>query len=521
MAPAPLSSITRMWRRASLRTQLVFIIAGLLLLTLAVTTFVSASLFRQELLRNMDDDLYTNRANVSTYLTAQTVDQSRAHEPAIVRFYGVLLDDEGERMVLTDEDGQREYVSTHHHVEGQDTPQIPEVSASEVLEMRGESMDVSGTVEGSRGWRVQFYRLVDDSATLAIAMPLEQVETQVERATFLVATIGLLATLGASTIAYAVVTRAFRPLFRVEKTAGAIADGDFSQRVETTAPPDTEIGRLSRSLNVMLEHIEQAFTEKDVSEQKMRRFIQDASHELRTPLVTIRGFSELYRQGGVSDNPEAVGAAMERIESEAKRMGQLVEDMLTLARLDEQRPLQLSEVDLNLIAHDAVLDLSVNAPDREVSVLGLDGGAPRSAPVRGDEGKLRQIVSNLVTNALRYTPEGTPIELAVGTDSLIHGRTDSVLQVIDHGRGISEEAASKIFERFYRAEDSRDRASGGTGLGLAIVAAIAAQHQGTVRHAETPGGGATMTLRLPMVEPSDQSDHESDADEDDVNADLS
>ena len=511
MAFAPLRSIARRWRGASLRTQLVFIISGLLLLTLAVTTFVSASLFRQELLRNLDEDLYTNRNNISMYLTEMgTEPEDRANALAILRFYGVLLTNDGESMHLN---------ATHQRVDGQDLPEMPELTAEDVLAQAGQSFEVSGTEEGSRGWRVQVYRLESGEASLAIALPLETVDTSVERATFLVATIGMLATLGASTIAYGVVTRAFRPLYRVEKTASVIAGGDFSQRVETTAPAETEIGRLSRSLNVMLEHIEEAFSAKTASEQKMRQFIQDASHELRTPLVTIRGFSELYRQGGVSDDPEAVGAAMERIESEAKRMGQLVEDMLTLARLDEQRPLQLAPVDLNLIAHDTAMDTSVNAPDRTVSVVGLDSGFPAPAPTLGDEGRIRQIVSNLVTNALRYTPEGSPIELVVGTESLIAGRTDSVLRVRDHGEGISEDDAARIFERFYRADNSRGRHTGGTGLGLAITAAIAAQHGGTVRHRQTPGGGATMTLRLPMVEPSDQSDHESDVEDDEL-ADL-
>lgn len=505
----PFSSITRTWRGASLRTQLVLIISGLLILTLFVTTFVSASLFRQELIRNMDEDLYANRNNISIYLT-RVYNEDYGNELAILRFYGVLLSNDGE---------PQETRATHRTSEIQDLPQIPELDADEVSERAGESFDVPGTLEGSRGWRVQVYRLESGEESLAIALPLETVETSVERATFLVATIGLLATLGASTIAYAVVTRAFRPLFKVEKTAAAIAGGDFSQRVLTSAPADTEIGRLSRSLNVMLEHIEAAFRSKSMSEENMRRFIQDASHELRTPLVTIRGFSELYRQGGISEDPSAVGAAMDRIESEAKRMGQLVEDMLTLARLDEQRPLQMAPADLNLIAHDAIIDMSVNAPDRQTQVTGLDGGPPSAAPVLGDEGKLRQIVTNLVTNALRYTPDDTALEIAVGTAESPTRGTESILEVRDHGEGITEEDAAKIFERFYRADNSRHRETGGTGLGLAICAAIAAQHDGAVRHRPTEGGGATMALYLPTVEPADQSDHESDVDDDDEFAD--
>ncbi|MBE1515299.1 sensor histidine kinase [Nesterenkonia halotolerans] len=502
----PIRSLTQTWRKSSLRTQLVLIMSGLLVLTLFVTTFVSASLFRQELLRNLDEDIESNANSVSMYLTRRSAPEF-GDSQSIFRFYGILMNSEGELLQAN---------STHAAGYGGDIPEIPNMTFDEVLEQWGEPMDVPGTEQGSRGWRVHVIPLENGEDTLAVGLPLEPVETSVERATFLVATIGLLATLGASTIAYALVTRAFRSLFHVEKTAAEIAGGDFSQRVETTAPPETEIGRLSRSLNVMLEHIETAFQAKSASEENMRRFIQDASHELRTPLVTIRGFSELYRQGGVSDNPEAVGMAMGRIESEAKRMGQLVEDMLTLARLDEQRPMQQAPLDLNLIAHDAIMDLAVNAPDRTTQVIGLTGATPAPAPALGDEGRIRQIVTNLVTNALRYTPDGTPLELAVGTQTREDGATDAVLEVRDHGEGIAEEDAAKIFDRFFRADNSRQRETGGTGLGLAICAAIASQHDGTVRHSTTEGGGATMTLRLPMVAPEDQSDHETDIDDEEL-----
>ncbi|MFB9073998.1 sensor histidine kinase [Citricoccus parietis] len=359
------------------------------------------------------------------------------------------------------------------------------------------------------------YRLASGEGSLAIALPLEPVHDSVDRVTSLVVTIGLLATAGASVIAYAVTTRAFKPLLRVERTAAQIAAGDLSRRVEMGAP-DTEVGRLSRSLNAMLAHIETAFRSKEQSEERMRRFIQDASHELRTPLVTIRGFSELYRHGGISD-PDDVGAAMGRIEGEAKRMGQLVEDLLTLARLDEQRPLEHRPVDLMLLANDAVLDARVNAPDRAISLEGLDGGRAGSAPTLGDEGKIRQVVTNLVTNALRYSPAGTPLEIAVGTVDVLpgsvhadgrqmHGSRDSVIEIRDHGPGIDEQDASRVFERFYRADSSRQRETGGTGLGLAIVAAIVAQHDGTVRLEQTPGGGATMSVRMPWVDPTADED---------------
>jgi two-component system OmpR family sensor kinase len=229
----------------------------------------------------------------------------------------------------------------------------------------------------------------------------------------------------------------------------------------------------------------------------MRRFAADASHELRTPLVTIRGFSELYRHGALATD-EDVATAMGRIESEAKRMGSMVEDLLLLARLDEQRPLQQKPVDLQLIAHDAVVDTQASDRSRPVSLTGLGDDRAAPAPVLGDEAKLRQVVGNLVGNALRYTPDGSPIELAVGIRASECGHPLAVIEVRDHGPGISEEDASKVFERFYRADTSRTRETGGSGLGLAIVAAIVGSHGGSVRVEQTDGGGATLVVSLPV-----------------------
>lgn len=247
----------------------------------------------------------------------------------------------------------------------------------------------------------------------------------------------------------------------------------------------------------MLSHIEEAFDAQKRSEVKMRRFVGDASHELRTPLVSIRGYSELYRMGGLP-NDEAVAMAMDRIESESKRMGQLVEDLLALARLDERRVAMNAPVDLLKLATDAANDAFASAPDRTIEVVGLEGAEALTSLVWGDEQRLRQVIANLMTNALRYTPAGSPIEIAVGSVPGVDGTWTSVLQVRDHGPGIHGEDAERVFERFYRADTSRTRETGGTGLGLAIVAAIVGQHDGTVRVEETEGGGATFTIRIPQ-----------------------
>jgi two-component system OmpR family sensor kinase len=227
----------------------------------------------------------------------------------------------------------------------------------------------------------------------------------------------------------------------------------------------------------------------------MRQFVADASHELRTPLAAVRGYAELYRQGAVRE-PADVASAMSRIEGEAGRMGGLVEDLLMLARLDDQRPMTITEVDLTVLAADAAQDAQALGPDRAVTVHGL-GGPLGPTIVPGDEGRLRQVLSNLLSNAMTHTPAGTPIEIAVG---LHPSQASALVEVRDHGPGVDPAHARKVFERFYRADPSRGRAGGGgNGLGLAIVAAIVNAHRGRIGVSQTPGGGATFVVELPTA----------------------
>jgi two-component system OmpR family sensor kinase len=347
------------------------------------------------------------------------------------------------------------------------------------------------------------------------------------------------------------VTSTFAPLREVEDTAARFAAGDFSQRLER-APKNTEVGRLNESLNTMLSRIDSAFADRVKTVEQMRRFVGDASHELRTPLVSVRGYAELYRMGALATTEE-VAQAMERIEKEAIRMGELVQDLLELARIDEAKPLNLTAVDLIPIAQDAALDAMASAPDRTVSVviaepvlavraaepptevepvastsgapttrrMGIAGAtlarlttrrsrvtkplsvttvvpdaAPVSATVRAEENKIRQVVTNLMGNAIRFTPSGSPIEIGVAVDE---PADSAYLSVIDHGDGIPPQIREKIFQRFWRADSSRNRDTGGSGLGLAIVASIVASHGGSVDVTETPGGGATFRVRLPLL----------------------
>jgi two-component system OmpR family sensor kinase len=353
------------------------------------------------------------------------------------------------------------------------------------------------------------------------------------------------------------VTTTFGPLREVENTAARFAAGDFSQRLGG-GTPNTEVGRLNASLNTMLSRIDSAFADRAKTIDQMRRFVGDASHELRTPLVSVRGYAELYRMGALT-KPEDVAQAMERIEKEAIRMGSLVGDLLELARIDEAKPLHLAPVDLVPLASDAALDAMASSPDREVRVIvndpihsatgnsadatgevelratsrtssqatgpiGFAGQTlarlrprrPRPtkevevevgetepptvsrAIVLAEENKIRQVVTNLMGNALRFTDSDSPIEIEITVDE---PNDSAIIALVDHGEGIPPQIREKIFQRFWRADSSRNRDTGGSGLGLAIVASIVASHKGTVDVVETPGGGSTFRVRLPLLHP--------------------
>jgi two-component system OmpR family sensor kinase len=373
-------------------------------------------------------------------------------------------------------------------------------------------------------------------------------------------------------VGVAVVRASLRPLTDMEETAGAIAKGDLTRRVPDL-DPRTEVGRLGQSLNAMLSQIEAAFDARAESEfaarrseERMRQFVADASHELRTPLTAIRGYAEYYRQRGgldeiaggparpalgigtdsgaqpwtVDSGREANGPLgradvdriMQRVEQESLRMGVLVEDMLLLARLDQQRPLERSTVDMLTLAADAVNDARVIAPGRSIN---LTVGSGTALLVIGDEVRLRQVIGNLMSNALNHTPEGTPIEARIRLGDLDEWRVAAaqagraeiaaagrsarsapavIFEVADRGPGLTPEQASHVFERFYRGDQARTRKAGGTGLGLAIVAALVGAHGGAVWVESPPGGGATFHIAIPLApearysgpEPDDSTD---------------
>jgi two-component system OmpR family sensor kinase len=356
-----------------------------------------------------------------------------------------------------------------------------------------EPVTVGSVDHSSVEWRAMTVRGPRGELT-TVAIDLSDVQSTVRALVYAQVGIGAAVLLVLGVAGYAVVHRSLRPLVEVEQTAAAIADGQLDRRVPQR-DPRTEVGRLSLALNGMLAQIQRAVASSESSaeqarssEDRMRRFITDASHELRTPLTTIRGFAELYRQGAVSD----VEMAMSRIESESSRMGLLVEDLLLLARLDAQRPLERHRVDLLALASDAVHDAQSIAPQRDITMEVFDG--PGTPEVLGDEARLRQVLGNLVANALQHTPESAGVTVRVGTVD-----DNAVLEVCDEGPGMSQDDAHRVFERFYRADSSRARASGGTGLGLSIVDSLVYAHGGTVSVTTAPGEGCRFKVNLPRI----------------------
>ncbi|HNA49613.1 MAG TPA: HAMP domain-containing sensor histidine kinase [Mycobacterium sp.] len=351
-----------------------------------------------------------------------------------------------------------------------------------------------GSLNGSHiQWRAVSVRGPNGELT-TVAIDLSDVERTVRSLAWSQVAIGTAVLVVLGVVGYWVVHRSLRPLAEVEQTAAAIAAGELDRRVPQR-DPRTEVGRLSVALNGMLAQIQQAMASSEssaenarMSEERMRRFITDASHELRTPLTTIRGFAELYRQGAARD----VEMLMSRIESESRRMGLLVDDLLLLARLDAQRPLERRRVDLLALASDAVHDAQSIAPQRRITMEVVDG--PGTPEVLGDEARLRQVLGNLMANAVQHTPDTSPITVRVGTAG-----DDAVLEVADQGPGMTPEDAQRVFERFYRTDSSRARASGGTGLGLSIVDSLVYAHGGRVTVTTAPGQGCCFRVSLPRI----------------------
>ncbi|HEY0500459.1 MAG TPA: HAMP domain-containing sensor histidine kinase [Kutzneria sp.] len=487
--------------RMPLRVHLVFGLVLLVAVALFGAWFITSKVLENYLYGQMDNRLHTMLVSTQRQTQDGTVDRPRppfTGRPGGFRLPGRSL------VVLRTATDYREL--SRPTDDGDFRPALPPVGQlSDATAITLVSQD-----SGGPRWRVQVARQGDTE--IVVATDQRDLDTAVTdlRVRSLLICLGALVLVAG--LGYALVRSSMRPLEEVEQTADVIATGELSRRVPVRRP-GSEVGRLANSLNVMLGRIEEAFTARQKSEEgarrsenQMRQFVADASHELRTPLTSIRGYAELYRQGAVTSTAE-VAEVLGRIEDQAARMGLLVEDLLLLARLDQQRPLEQRVVDLTVIAVDAVHDARVLDPDRKIGLhldLAVDpddedeDGNPLT--VLGDEARLRQVLSNLVNNAITHTPAGTPVDVRLSRREE-DGQPLAVVEVADQGPGLTAEQSERIFERFYRADAVRSRENGGTGLGLAIVAALVAAHGGRVELDTAPGDGATFRVLLPQKSP--------------------
>ncbi|GAC1326607.1 MAG: HAMP domain-containing sensor histidine kinase [Mycobacteriales bacterium] len=483
--------------RTPLRVQLVAGMLALVGIALVITGFTAITALRGYLLDRLDNQLRATAGQavgrIERGFTPRGPDQGpgprgdRIEGPSA---YAVQLRTADGGLVAEQLSG----------TDARSAPALPPLTVAQVIDRHGRPFTVEPR-QGTSRWRAVGVPLSDRSGSVLIALSQADADSTLGRLAGIEGVVGALVLALLGLLGYALVRTSLRPLVEMERTAEAIAAGDLTRRVPDR-DPRTEVGRLARALNGMLAQIETAFGAQAaseaaarLSEERMRRFVADASHELRTPLTSIRGFAELYRQGAATGASD-VARAMRRIESEGERMGLLVDDLLLLARLDQHRPLECRPVDLVEVAADAVSDAKAVAPEHsvELQVLGVD-----DVPVvLGDEARLRQVVGNLTSNALTHTPAGTSVRISVGTTQL-DGTRWGTLEVSDDGPGIAAQDVERVFERFYRGDLSRTRASGGSGLGLSIVAAIVSAHGGRVELAPPAEGGACFRVLLPLA----------------------
>jgi two-component system OmpR family sensor kinase len=556
------SSLAEWWNAISLRTKITAVTVLVMTVGLVLSGFGTMTVLRNYLINDADQQISQTLKGV-TASTARADEASRATQFVYAHF------DASGNLTSANQPWQKA------------APVLPSDAAA-LLKQHGDAAFTVKDPAGANAFRMAARQLSDGSVAV-LGLPLASVNRLIAQLFTLFFVFGIVVVLLGAVVTRVLVGSTFGPLRQVERTAAAIADGDFGQRLGNTTA-NTEVGRLNRSLNRMLNRIDGALADRARTIEQMRRFVGDASHELRTPLVSVRGYAELYRMGALQSR-EDIAQAMDRIEREAIRLGALVTDLLALARLDESRELKRTPVELLPLAHDAALDARALAPKRVIRVINHDPELPtgtieilrpvippedpdaalttaarlfrrnapndasitgsirlasarllrarrrngelddeqlRSSPVTGsarpvvlaEEDKLRQVITNLIGSAIRFTADDSPIEIATYVDRL---RSLAVIEVIDHGEGIPPQIRDKIFQRFWRADSSRTRDTGGAGLGLAIVAAIVSGHGGDIGISETPGGGATFRVTLPLLPTPDdepEAEVEDDAEQD-------
>ncbi|NMD55388.1 MULTISPECIES: sensor histidine kinase [Tsukamurella] len=460
---------TSLASRVPLRLSLVAVVVGLVFLGLLASGTALTAAMKDQLLSREDQALRQAAETWARPKPPILPEPSRGGRPP-TRFYQAVFLPDGRQLQISNPD----------------FTQRPDLSG--LGDLDGDAVTVHSAGGGGPEWRV--VQSSSEYGVAFVAVTLTDVDSTLRAMVALELLIGGGVLVIAGGLGYLVVRRSLRPLEEVEATAEAIAAGDLTRRVPE-APAHTEVGRLSTSINTMLHQVQDSFDrvasseeQARAGEERMRRFVGDASHELRTPLTSIRGFAELYRQGATDDT----GFVMSRIESEAERMGLLVEDLLLLARLDARRPLAADTVDLVAVADDVVHAAQAREPGRDIALEAETG----TVALTGDRDRLHQVVTNLVSNALRHTPDEATVRVRLSEEP---GAV--VLAVADTGPGMEPDEAARVFERFYRTDTSRSRGSGGAGLGLSIVHSIVERHGGTVTVDTAPGAGATFTVRLP------------------------
>jgi two-component system OmpR family sensor kinase len=536
-AARPWRGLRRLSSRTPLRTKLIAALGMLVILALAAISSAGIMILRNYLLGQTDSNLQSAVPYAQRELQAYVDSGLTFHITSSVPVYWLPSGAQPTGIVTPGvSPGPGGSVPNTSPL----SPPVLSGAASWLAANQGQPMTVPAQSGGGRWRALGFPARYTDlqgntiTGTVIVAVDVTQVYSTIRQLTIVDLGVSIVILIVLLIVGFAVVQANLRPLVDIEETAGEIAAGHLNRRVPER-DPRTEIGSLGHSLNTMLSQIETAFHAREESEaaahqseERMRRFIADASHELRTPLTAIRGFAEYYRQrGGLvshwdkslaagTDEAGTSGAAravlgagltpddldriMQRVEKEAARMGLLVEDLLLLARLDQQRPLSRQPIDLLSLAADAVHDTRMLAPGRTISLSVQPGAA---FLIIGDEPRLRQVIGNLMSNALTHTPDGTPIEVSISSGILDPRATEPtpavILDVTDHGPGMASEQAHRVFERFYRADQARTRTKGGSGLGLAIVSALVAAHGGVASVRTAPDRGATFRVTLPLA----------------------
>ena len=477
--------------RISLRTKLTTMSVALIGLLLVVSSMGTMALLRTYLQQNTDTLLTSTAVTLADEDPLLLEVRLATHEVTLPRlpsdYYIAYLDTTGTLLI-----GLVSSANGKNDVPNLSGLSLPYVKATGGMPFE---VEVSSKYEDKRlgNWRMVAMPLSNQGGSVVVALPEASNAGLIAQYGAIGTGFGILLLLLSAGAIWITITSALRPLREVERTAAMVAAGDTSQRL-LERDKSTEIGRLNSSLNSMLDSIDNAMSSRNNTVDQMRRFVSDASHELRTPLVTLRGYAELYRIGALKKKAD-IDEAMQRIESESLRMTELVENLLALARMDEAAPLAKQQTDLVELAQISARDSAAIGSKNKIVLVDLDGNklskdASVSAAV--DASSMRQVLTNLLVNAAKFSKPKGQIEIAIAENS---GRV--ILEVRDHGEGIPAALREKVFERFFRADNSRNRETGGSGLGLSIVKNIVTRHGGEIKALETPGGGATFRVTLP------------------------